>query len=39
MMMGIGVKHVDLSISEASKLSDMLNTIRRRVVVRKGWLP
>ena len=36
---GIGVKHVDLSISETSKLSDMLNAIRRRVVVRKGWLP
>lgn len=36
---GIGVKHVDLSFTEAVKLADMLNTIRRRAWDRKEWLP
>jgi hypothetical protein len=34
---GIGVKAVDLSFTEANKLADMLNAIRRRVVDRKEW--
>lgn len=33
----IGVKHVDLSFTEANKLAEMLNAIRRRAVSRKGW--
>jgi hypothetical protein len=36
---GIGVKHVDLAFTEAAKLCEMLNTIRRRGVERKGWAP
>ena len=36
---GIGVSSVDLSCSEAIKLGDMLNTMRRRVATRPGWMP
>lgn len=35
----IGVKHVDLALTETCKLSDMLNAIRRRVVARKAYAP
>lgn len=35
---GIGMKTVALSFTEANKLADMLNTIRRRATDRKGWL-
>jgi hypothetical protein len=32
---GIGAKHVDLSLPEAIKLSDMLGAVRRRVFARR----
>jgi hypothetical protein len=34
---GIGVKSVDLSLTEAVKLGDMLSAVRRRVFARKEW--
>lgn len=34
---GIGVMTVDLSLSEATKLAEMLNVIRRRATSRKEW--
>jgi hypothetical protein len=33
---GIGVKHVDLAFTEATKLAEMLHAIRRRAVERRG---
>jgi hypothetical protein len=36
---GIGVRHVDLALSEAWKLAEMLNAIRRRALARKEWTP
>lgn len=35
----IGVRFLDLSITELAALSDMLNRIRRHVVERKEWRP
>lgn len=36
---GIGVKHVDLALTEACALADMLNRIRHKVAKRPGYAP